>query len=108
MPYKYIYFWNNLEKGIFDGIGKYRIPEIYPEEYKPVTFIGFNYANQVRDYTGRGVHFYLDDYQFERVWTKFERNVEMLAKFEAVLSPDWSMYRDWPMAVQRCTLTYGI
>ena len=100
MPYKCERFYNNLEKAIFDGVGKYNIPEIQPEQYKPVTFIGFNYANQCRDYSGKGVHFYLDDYQFERIWTKFDRNIDMLSKFDAVLSPDWSMYVDWPVIVQ--------
>lgn len=100
MPYKYVRFWNNLEKGIFPGVGDYDIPVLQPEEWKPVQFIGFNYANQCREYEGKGVHFFLDDYQFERVWTKFERSVNMLAKFDAVLTPDWSMFTDWPVAVQ--------
>lgn len=100
MPYKYERFFNNLEKAIFPGVGKYGIPELQPEKWKPVQFIGFNYANQCRNYEGKGVHFFLDDYQFERVWTKFERNVNMLSKFDAVLTPDWSMYIDWPVVVQ--------
>lgn len=100
MPYKFERFYNNLEKRIFPGVGSYDIPVIRAEQYKPVKFIGFNYANQCRDYSGKGVHFYLDDYQFERIWTKFDRNINMLAKFDAVLSPDWSIYRDWPVAVQ--------
>lgn len=100
MPYKYERFFNNLEKAIFPSTGKYGIPELQPEKWKPVQFIGFNYANQCRNYEGKGVHFFLDDYQFERVWTKFERNIEMLSKFDAVLTPDWSMYTDWPIVVQ--------
>ena len=76
------------------------MPVIEPEQYKSVHWIGFNYAAQCRDYKGKGVHFYLDDYQFDRIWTKFERNVNMLSKFDAVLSPDWSMYVDWPVIVQ--------
>ena len=100
MPYKYERFWNNLEKGIFAGDGMYGFPILRSEEWKPVKFIGFNYANQCRDYSGKGVHFFLDDYQFERIWTKFERNINMLSKFDAVLTPDWSMYTDWPVVVQ--------
>ena len=100
MPYKYERFFNNLEKTIFSGVGKYQIPELKPEKWKPVKFMGFNYANQCREYRGKGVHFFLDDYQFERIWTKFDRNIEMLAKFDAVLTPDWSMYTSWPIVVQ--------
>lgn len=100
MPYKYTRFWNNLEKAIFPGVGPYEIPALRPEKYKEVQWMGFNYANQCRDHVGKGVHFFVDDYQFERIWTKFERNVNMLAKFDAVLTPDWSMYVDWPVIVQ--------
>ena len=100
MSYKSDRFWNNLEKGIFKGDGQFDFPILYPEKYKPIKFIGFNYANQCRDYEGKGVHFFLDDYQFERIWTKFERNINMLAKFDAVLTPDWSMFTDWPVIVQ--------
>jgi len=100
MKRKFERFLNNLEKVIFPGVGPYCIPQLKPEEYKPVEFIGFNYASQCRDYEGRGVHFFLDDYQFERIWTKFERNINMLCKFDAVLTPDWSMFVDWPTIVQ--------
>lgn len=100
MQKKFERFWNNLEKGIFVGAGKYDIPILRPEKYKPVKYIDFTRATGCRDYEGKGVHFFVDDYQFERIWTKFERNMNMLVKFDAVLTPDWSLYTDWPVAVQ--------
>ena len=47
-----------------------------------------------------GVHFFLDDYQFHRVWTQADTYTQILSKFQAVLSPDFSMYVDFPLAVQ--------
>lgn len=45
----------------------------------------------------RGVHFYLDDYRFnDKIWLRFERYVERLARFACVLTPDFSLYLDMP------------
>ena len=100
MQRKFERFLNNLEKVIFPGVGPYDIPALRPEKYKPVEFIDFSRASGCRDYEGKAVHFFLDDYQFERIWTKFERNINMLCKFDSVLTPDWSMFTDWPVIVQ--------
>ena len=48
-----------------------------------------------------GVHFYLDDYQFQRVWQSLRGEAKKLQAFGAVLTPDYSMYRDWPMPQQK-------
>lgn len=93
-------FWNNLEKKIYDGVGLYGIPEIKPEKWEPTEFIGFNEANTCTNRSSVGVHFYLDDYLFDRIWNRLGRFSTMLSEFKAVLSPDWSLFRDWPMAVQ--------
>lgn len=92
-------FWNNLEKKIFDGIGPYGIPEIKPEQWEECEFISFVEANQCKNRDKVGVHFFLDDFQFDRVWSQLGRYSKMLSEFKAVLSPDWSLYRDWPTAV---------
>lgn len=46
------------------------------------------------------VHFFLDDFRFESVWNKPENSLQALKKFRTVLSPDFSLYRDWPLAIQ--------
>ena len=100
MQRKFERFLNNLEKVIFPGVGPYDIPVLRPEKYKEVKWYDFSRASQIREYEGKGIHFFLDDYQFERIWTKFERNINMLVKFDAVMTPDWSMFTDWPVIVQ--------
>lgn len=40
------------------------------------------------------VHFFLYDYKFERVWKHPDQDVEKLKRYRAILSPDFSMYRE--------------
>lgn len=79
--------------------GFYQMPTIRKSDYIPSSLIGFNYA-KTESRTDCGVHFFVDDYQFERVWNEPERNIERLKKFPCVLTPDWSMYMDMPMALK--------
>lgn len=90
----------NLNKAIYPGEGKYGIPRIEPTQFKNCDFIGFNYASSCKDPQGKGVHFFLDDYQFNRVWTTPDRYIDLLEKFKYVLSPDFSTYTDFPAAIQ--------
>jgi hypothetical protein len=92
--------YDNLEKMIFSGVREYGIPEIIPEQYEPCEWIGFNYAVSTAKRAGKGVHFFLDDYQFERVWNNPDRYIEVLRDYDYVLSPDFSMYTDFPKAMQ--------
>lgn len=81
--------------------GRWQIPEIGPCGVIPDDLIGFNHANTKRPPTTRcGVHFYLDDYQFQRVWNRPERYVARLARFQCALTPDFSLYRDMPEAMK--------
>lgn len=93
------YFWNNLEKQIFPGVGPYNIPEIKPEAFIDLKYIRFIEAQKCRNTSGLGVHFFIDDYYFDKIWNQFNRYTRMLSKFDAVLTPDWSIYTDWPVAV---------
>lgn len=93
----------NTEKMIFPSVGKYGIPAIKPEtdiRIDKLEWIPFNYALSAKDRGSKGVHFYCDDYQFERVWRNPDKYVPLLQQFGAVLSPDFSMFRDHPEAVQ--------
>lgn len=74
----------------------YDIPVIEPEEYHHVEWIGFNSARTTQKRTGKGVHFFLDDYQFTRIWKYPNQYVEMLKQFDFVMSPDFSTYTDFP------------
>lgn len=73
----------------------WQMPTIRNDGFIPDELIGFNYALTSEDKSA-GVHFYLDDYQFERVWNDPEKYVDILADYSCVLSPDFSLYMDMP------------
>lgn len=78
--------------------GKYDIPKIYSVEYMPDDLLGFNYVTNTTD-KSIGVHFFLDDYQIERVWNRPEFYINKLKDFDGVLTPDFSLYSDMPKSM---------
>ena len=93
----------NLSYAQFEGVGDFDIPELYPvhiDNLKDIPLQGFNYALKETHPENIGVHFFLHDYQFERVWKYPDRYVDVLKKFAFVLSPDFSPYADMPKALQ--------
>lgn len=67
----------------------------------PTRVIGFNEASTCAHPEQVGVHFFLDDYQFERIWKCPERYLDLLRAFPLVLGPDFSIYTDYPEPLQR-------
>ena len=67
------------------------LPLLRKSEYVPIRLIAFNEALKSKDYEST-VHFFIDDYQFERIWNFPERYIDKLSKFKAVISPDFSLY----------------
>ena len=47
-----------------------------------------------------GVHFFIDDYLFQRAWNDPCRYAHLLSGYQAVMTPDFSMFTDYPVAVQ--------
>lgn len=92
--------YENLNKGIFDGTGTFDIPCLLPENCTAKQFIGFNYAKTCKQPYDKGLHFFVDDYQFTRLWSNPDAYLDMLRKFKVVCTPDFSTYTDFPKAVQ--------
>lgn len=78
---------------------KYQFPELMGSDATPDKLIGFNEAKSTTDYNV-GVHFFIDDYQFERLWNQPKNYTKLLAKFECVVTPDFSLYLDMPLAMK--------
>lgn len=91
----------NLDLVDFDGLTNdfWQMPTIYNDHFIPKDLVGFNYSktNEEKDV---GIHFYLDDYQFERIWSAPEKYVEVLQEYDCILSPDFSLYMDMPMPMK--------
>lgn len=79
--------------------GIYDIPTLEKVIHTPKSLMGFNYCKSTPPQEGIGVYFFLDDYQFERVWNSPEDYCTMLADYDCVLTPDFSLYTNMPIAM---------
>lgn len=100
MQYRQGCNYENLNKAIFDGTGIYGIPRLFPEHCNTNNFIGFNFAKTCKQPYDKGIHFFVDDYQFTRLWNNPDAYLELLKRFKCVCSPDFSTYTDFPKAIQ--------
>lgn len=77
----------------------WQMPIIKRVDCTPKDLIGFNYAKTSAE-KDLFIHFYVDDYQFERVWNDPDKYTEVLAQYDGILSPDFSLYMDMPMPMK--------
>ena len=77
----------------------WQMPVIQNNNFIQKELIGFNYAKTSTN-TDAGIHFFIDDYQFERVWAYPEKYTDILMPYDCILSPDFSLYMDMPMPMK--------
>ena len=77
----------------------WQMPTIKNDGYIPDDLIGFNYA-KTSENKNVGIHFFIDDYQFERLWNAPEKYLDVLSEYECILAPDFSLYIDMPMPMK--------
>jgi len=77
----------------------WQMPIIRNDHVIPSDLIGFNYAKTSKN-KNCGIHFFLDDYQFERVWHDPEKYIDILFEYDCILSPDFSLYMDMTMPIK--------
>lgn len=77
----------------------WQMPIIHNDGFIPNDLTGFNYAKTC-NHKDTTIHFFVDDYQFERVWNYPEKYVDILSEYEAILSPDFSLYMDMTMPIK--------
>ena len=94
--------YENCQKVIYEGAGEYNIPELLPVNNISGLdgWISWNKAATARRYDNKGCHFFIDDYHFVRLWEQPDHYLDLLNKFAAVTSPDFSPYSDFPKAIQ--------
>jgi hypothetical protein len=104
--------FENADKAVFASDGLWEIPKIkgfvfdiedWQKKMGGVS-IGFNYCkshiSKNIDCREKIINCCVDDYQLIRLWNRPDIYVEMLKKFKAVCSPDFSLYTDHPKALQ--------
>ena len=92
---------HNLDLGRFETVGAYGIPRLYPIHLdERIEWIRFNHALKEQSRSRLGVHFFIDDYLFLRVWNDPVRYAMFLRGFRAVMTPDFLLFADYAPAVQ--------
>lgn len=79
--------------------GKYQFPQLKPCNFIPDHLLSFKDMLSVSDFSA-GVHFFTDDYRFERIWRNTDAYLARLSRFQCVFTPDFSLYLDMPLAMQ--------
>ena len=99
--------WRKSCKDVFNAFlvslatyaGFLEFPRIMPTHDVPEKLIAFSKALSSKDFD-QWVHFYEDDYLFERIWRCPRKYLEILRRFNGVILPDFSLYRDMPLIMQ--------
>lgn len=79
--------------------GSLEMPCIKPVNVIPNKLIPFSKSIRSKDFHSF-VHFFEDDVEFERIWNNPNKYLPILKKFDGVISPDFSLYRDMPLVQQ--------
>lgn len=77
----------------------YEFPLLNPSRCVPERAIPFEKASKAVDHR-QWVHFYTYDRQFECVWRNPKQYLAMFQRFEGIITPDFSLYREMPLAMQ--------
>ena len=94
--------WDALNlRAIFPSDNELGIPRLPAPEILPGTLINYNARNRLgQPQAGDCVHFFLDDYRFETMWTQPERSLARVARVGMALTPDFSLYPEMPRVTQ--------
>lgn len=82
-----------------DAAGFFQMPIIKNDNVIPDDLLGMNYMLS-SDNKDVGIHMYVDDYQFERLWNDPDKYLDVIREYQCVFSPDFSLYMDMPMAMK--------
>jgi len=69
-----------------------------PVNADEITWTGFD--NAVTRDSGNGLHFYESDYKLNRMWENPKKYIGVLSRYKCVIQPDFSLYYDFPVALQ--------
>jgi len=88
---------------LFPASNAYGIPDLHhtPVSQIPAWLVPYRQRIRANESLAEGcVHFFLDDYRFETVWNRPFKALEALRHYCTLLTPDFSLYRDWPLLLQ--------
>ena len=92
--------FENQERMQFDADNFYGIQSMQPTQTYGDKLLRFCDYGSVKDHSEYICHFYYDDFKFISAWRDPDKYISKLRKFKAVISPDFSLYTDFPRALQ--------
>jgi len=99
---------DNFLRNSFECGGKWEIPIVKKNDIKldDVDLISYTdiKTNDSQGNRWKGVHFFIDDYRFEGIFNYPSRSLARLSQYEFLLTPDFSLYADMPLALQMSNL----
>lgn len=78
-------------------VGKYGFPQLNKENHIPYNVSAFH-ASEMKT-RGKWCHFFMDDYRYTGIWNNFDRYLEQLKSYDGVITTDYSMFLDTPLAL---------
>lgn len=88
-------------RAIYPSGNGYGIPDLPVAACQPARLVAYSDRRACDNASdGDAIHFFLDDYRFETLWTKPERPLTRLKRTGLALTPDFSLWRDMPTAMQ--------
>lgn len=81
-------------------VGKYDIPMMQSTQTTGENFLRFCDWRGIDDPENYIAHFYYDDFKFINAWRDPECYIDRLRQFKAVISPNFSLYTDFPLTLQ--------
>lgn len=94
--------WDRLNsRAIFRSGNEFGIPDLPLSVEAPERLVGYSDRRGCEGAVrGSAVHFFLDDYRFETVWSHPERSISRVSRVGCALTPDFSVWREMPAVMQ--------
>ena len=92
--------FENQERRQFTADNYYGIPVMRPTQTTGDQMLRFMDWAEVDDPENYIAHFYYDDFKFMQAWRNPDKYIDKLRRFKAVVSPDFSLYTDFPRCLQ--------
>lgn len=94
--------WDRLNtRALYPSDNEWGIPTLPPATVIPDKLVPYSDRRAVASaVSSDAVHFFLDDYRFETMWSKPERGLTRVQSVGTALTPDFSLWRDMPLVMQ--------
>jgi Vilmaviridae nuclease len=94
--------WDKLNTHtLYSSTNQWGIPDLPKATTVPKQLVAYN-DRYACDHAAAdtAIHFFLDDYRFETVWSKPQRPLSRLRRVGTALTPDFSLWQEMPLAMQ--------